>query len=154
MAKETKKEEKTVISREMLKETVLRYLKEGLKRDLMLLLFPGVPVAFLVFLLIPKPYGYAAFALLAVPLAVCLILYFLRVKGTREGNLTVRKEIVREAVPGKSETTVLLEHHSFTVPGDPSAEEIPAGSAYYLVFLNEKTKHVFLYYKAKQFTVQ
>ena len=98
MAKETQKAEKTVISREKLTETVLYYLKEGLKRDLILILFPGLPVAFLAFLLIPKPYGVIAFALLAAVLILCVVLYILRVRGTRRGKLTVRKENVRASV--------------------------------------------------------
>ncbi len=153
MAKETQKAEKTVISREKLTETVLNYLKEGLKRDLILILFPGLPVAFLAFLLIPKPYGVIAFALLAAVLILCVVLYILRVRGTRRGKLTVRKENVREIVRGKYETELRAGDYSFLVGKNIPVDDVAIGSAYYLVFLNEKTKHVFLYYKAKQYQV-
>ena len=154
MAKESQKEEKTVITREKLTETVLFYLKEGLKRDLILILFPGLPVAFLAFLLIPKPYGVITFVLLAALLALCVVLYSVRVKGVHEGKLTVRKELVRRIVPGKYDTVLHVGAYSFSLGKEIPVDEVASGSAYYLVFLNRKTKHVFLYYKAKQYRLQ
>ena len=104
MEKETKKQEKAEITREKMTETVLFYLKAGLKRDLILLLFPGLPAAFLIFLLAPKPVGIAAFALWALVILFCFVFYSRRVKSVREKGLTVRKELVREIGPGKNET--------------------------------------------------